>query len=278
MRGVLIAWVASGCALPLDIGPSASGGGTLPLSPPTGSNPSDAGERIEDAAMWPATPEHFLDISFLTIGSSPANTGVTSRSMASLVGAFGMPFDCQPIREGDCLLYPCRLNFRSSTGPNAGTLRFDWEDGGATVPPARRFRETDFTYNQMLGDLEPGSTLRVQAEGGTLPAFTASIVLPSNLRFALPGTVSRASALRVPVPTPTAGRPHLQMMASSGEWNLMCNFTTPGEGVVPASLMARLSDGPVNVSTGAASASREVGSSVWLLGRNVTYQSVLLDP
>jgi hypothetical protein len=156
-------------------------------------------------------------------------------------------------RYGDCAL---RSNFSATTNldlyASAGLLRVTSEPGGIdlSASPKASTGSVEPIYEVMLGAkaLSGGEVLTISAEGGTVPAFEATIVVPRALRLTTPAPdasglihADGSKDLRLTF-VPTAEPVRLELgVTGAGGWLGCSVLGSSGELLVPASAIDAVS-------------------------------------
>lgn len=233
-------------------GGGAPGGGAAPGgggdSPDTGGSPATSGGASSGGGAGGALLGRIQVSRPLSSGSA------VSSATASFSLRDPAPSTCTVTEHGPCSVSICPSGGTSSEGPR-------WDVGTITItdddPEADRFTstlmpngESEFYLRSSSGDLTGGELISIQAEGGSLPAFTATIRFPLAPLLISPAVSSDAAEPIVPISIPrdqdlelnldlreTSMEVHVQGYDSASRTSLSCRL--PGAGVIPAEALAK---------------------------------------
>ncbi len=220
-----------------------------------GGGVSDGG-GVGDAAVgplkggWVFASSSTITISATDYSSSTFNASFYQYSGPAPVGG------CTITMSGGCTLTQCPPAGdggvpMTTTLPTAGTVSISGGKRAASISP-----KTDGTYPTDSDNMKPlyagGETLTISATGGTVPAFSGTVVAPARVRVTSPAVpaagsslaISRSSALSFAWSGGTVGEVTFGVYPQSATSWVTCSFpANAGAGSIPSSLLSKLPSG-----------------------------------
>jgi hypothetical protein len=234
-----------------------SDGGSADMSVPVSDGASSDGAGAQDLAQGGADLTVPVTIGAIRLSSNSATGMHNSSATAEFYDANApqpMPqgVSCTEMSAGSCVALSCPISMvdlspapgpdmaTTAIPPNAGTITVTGTMPSFTLNPGLFGLYTPYS-NATVSFFGGGETLTFQASGGTVPAFTQTLLAPNQVQLIVPGgagqIISRASDFTVMW---SGGSGEMQLIVSSlvdAGASIVCNVSASAQSMVIASTL-----------------------------------------